>query len=93
MTALPPGYTLIEERALAHLREHYFSPLSGMRDIAAGLLDEWGHDSADHPELVAQMEVELSGALIETAADLMRDAGLPDLRIEPAPTTPAPAAG
>lgn len=92
MTTPLPGYTLIKQSTLAHLEAHYFAPLSGMRAIAAGLLDEWGHDSADHPELVAQMEVELSGALIETAADLMRDAGLHDLRTEPAPT-PAPAAG
>ncbi|MFD5938301.1 hypothetical protein [Streptomyces griseus] len=93
MTGPSPGYSVIKTSTLAHLDAHYFAPLSGMRDIAAGLLDEWGHDSADHPELVAQMEVELSGALVETAADLMRDAGLRDLRIEPAPTTPAPAAG
>lgn len=81
------GYTVIEQKQLDHLRAHYFSPLSGMRDLAAGLISEWGHDPADHRELVALMEVELSGALIETAADLMRDHGLPDLRVEPAPAT------
>ncbi|MDX2732842.1 hypothetical protein [Streptomyces sp. PA03-2a] len=78
------GYTVIEQKSHDHLRKHYFSPLSGMRAIAAGLLDEWGHDSADHWDLLNLMEVELSGALVETAADLMRDAGLRDLRVEPA---------
>lgn len=78
------GYTVIEQKQLDHLRAHYFSPLSGMRDLAAGLIDEWGHDPADHPALLDEMEIELSGALIETAADLMRDGGLPDLRVETA---------
>lgn len=78
------GYTVIEQKQLDHLRAHYFSPLSGMRDLAAGLIDEWGHDPADHPDLLDEMEIELSGALIETAADLMRERGMPDLRIEPA---------
>ncbi|MEU8623254.1 hypothetical protein [Streptomyces sp. NPDC048669] len=82
------GYTFIRQDALDHLNEHYFAPLSGMRDIAAGLLDEWGHDPADHWELLKLMEVELSGALVETAADLMRDAGLRDLRVEPTRPTP-----
>lgn len=67
-----------------HLCAHYFSPLTGMRDLAAGLIAEWGHVPEEHPELLADMELELSGALIETAADLMRDRGLPDLRAEPA---------
>lgn len=77
------GYTVIEQKQLDHLRAHYFSPLSGMRDLAAGLIDEWGHDPAEHPELLAEMEIELSGALVETAADLMREYGLRDLRVEP----------
>lgn len=67
------------------LRACYWSPLSGMRDLAAKLVAEWGHDPADHPALVDELELELSGALIDTAADLMRDHGLPDLRVEPAP--------
>jgi hypothetical protein len=67
------------------LRACYWSPLSGMRDVAENMLVEWGHDPADHPELLALMEVELSGALSDTAADLMRDHGLPDLRVEPSP--------
>ena len=64
----------------------YWSPLSGMRDLAANLVAEWGHDPAAHPALVDEMELELSGALIDAAADLMRDRGLPDLRV--APTAP-----
>ncbi|MCX4405931.1 MULTISPECIES: hypothetical protein [unclassified Streptomyces] len=72
----------------------YWSPLSGMHDVAENLLIEWGHDPAGHPELVDAMELELSGALIETAADVMREHGLADLRVEseahdhhaPAPT-------
>lgn len=87
---LPPEYTAIRHDELKHLRQHYFSPLSGMRAIAAGLLDEWGHNPDDHSELLDLMEVELSGALVETAADLMRDHGLSDRRtdsFDPATTT------
>ncbi|NGO40645.1 hypothetical protein [Streptomyces ureilyticus] len=65
------------------LRACYWSPLSGMRDVAANLLIEWGHRPEDHTELLDEMEIELSGALIETAADMMRDRGLPDLRVQP----------
>lgn len=84
--ALPhdPRFVTIERSHYDHLSAHYFSPLTGMRDLAAGLIDEWGHNPADHPELLDEMEVELSGALIDTAADLMRDHGLPDLRVAPA---------
>lgn len=82
------GYTTVRQDELDHLRAHYFSPLSGMRALAAGFIDEWDHDPADHPELLAAMEIELSGALVETAADLMRDHGLRDFRVEPRPTTP-----
>ncbi|MFI0901781.1 hypothetical protein [Streptomyces sp. NPDC020983] len=70
----------------AWLRACYWSPLSGMRDVAANLLIEWGHRPEDHPALLHEMEVELSGALIETAADVMREHGLPDLRVEPQDT-------
>jgi hypothetical protein len=66
------------------LRACYWSPLSGMRAAAENLLIEWGHDPADHPVLVDLMEIELSGALIETAADVMREHGLKDRRVEPA---------
>lgn len=81
------GYTTVRQDELDHLRDHYFSPLTGMRDIAAGLIAEWGHVPEDHPELLDDMELELSGALVETAADLMRDRGLSDLRVEPTPPT------
>ncbi|WP_406002391.1 hypothetical protein [Streptomyces sp. NBC_00829] len=82
MSILPPECTAIRRDELKHLHQHCFSPLSGMRAIAAGLLDEWGHIPDDYPELPDLMEVELSGALVETAADLMRDHGLNDRRIE-----------
>jgi len=88
-TLAASGYAVIEQKTLDHLRACYFSPLSGMRDLGAVLVAEWGHDPADHPELMAVLEVELSGALVETAADLMRERGLRDLRVEPA-ATPAP---
>ncbi|WP_428957852.1 hypothetical protein [Streptomyces sp. cg35] len=80
----PEDHVALPRSLYEHLSAHYFSPLSGMRDLAAGLLDEWGHRAEDHPELVSVMEVELSGALIETAADLMREHGLPDLRVQKA---------
>jgi hypothetical protein len=83
MTAIPRGYVLIEATRLNHLNACYFSPLAGMRDLAAGLVDEWGHDPDEHPELMDLLEVELSGALVETASDLMRGHGLRDLRVEP----------
>jgi hypothetical protein len=81
---LPPELTVIRRDALRHLQEHYFAPLSGMRAIAAGLLDEWGHHPDDHRELLDLMEIELSSALVDTAADLMCDHGLSDRRTEPA---------
>lgn len=72
------------------LRACYWSPMTGMRDVAANLMVEWGHRPEDHPEVVDALEIELSGALIETAADVMREHGLPDLRVQPegAPTEP-----
>lgn len=72
------------------LRACYWSPMTGMRDVAANLMVEWGHRPEDHPEVVDTLEIELSGALIETAADVMREHGLPDLRVQPegAPTEP-----
>ncbi|MFI1203508.1 hypothetical protein ACH4VR_29445 [Streptomyces sp. NPDC020883] len=81
--SLPPEDAAIRRDELRYLQQHYFSPLSGMRAIAAGSLGEWGHNPDDHPELLDLMEVELSGALVETAADLMRDHGLRDRRTEP----------
>jgi hypothetical protein len=89
MCNLPRGYTLIADRDLAHLNAFYLSPLCGMWDLGAVLVAEWGHVPEDHPELLAVLEVELSGALVETAADLMRERGLRDLRVEPA-SAPAP---
>lgn len=83
-----PEHVTLKRSDFEWLRACYWSPLSGMRDVAKTLLAEWGHDPAEHPELVDEMEIELSGALIETAADLMRDRGLRDLRVEPA-TIPA----
>jgi hypothetical protein len=76
-------YVTLGRRDYEHLKACYLSPLSGMRDLGAALVAEWGHDPAVHPELLAALEVELSGALVETAADLMRDHGLRDLRVEP----------
>jgi hypothetical protein len=84
MSHLPPDYTVIHRADLDHLRACYMSPLSGMRDLGAVLVREWGHDPDRQPELMSVLEVELSGALVETAADLMRDHGLRDLRVEPA---------
>ncbi|MEU2180254.1 hypothetical protein [Streptomyces thermolilacinus] len=75
-------------RDLDWLRACYWSPLTGMRDIAATLLAEWGHRPEDHPALLAELETELSGALIDTAADVMREHGLPDLRTAPAVEPP-----
>ena len=89
MWNLPSGYVLIEKKALDHLNSCYLSPLSGMRDLGAVLVREWGHNPDDHPQLMAELEVELSGAHVETAADLMREHGLADLRVVPA-ATPAP---
>ncbi|HEY6116163.1 MAG TPA: hypothetical protein VI172_09415 [Candidatus Dormibacteraeota bacterium] len=83
-----PDYVTLPRSLYEHLTDFYLSPLSGMRDLGAVLVREWGHDPADHPELMAELEVELSGAHVETAADLMRDYGLPDLRVEPTPPAP-----
>ncbi|OMI34446.1 hypothetical protein [Streptomyces sparsogenes] len=79
-----PQYVTLARSDYEWLLACYWSPLTGMRDVAANLITEWGHDPADHPELLDDMEIELSGALIDTAADLMRDRGLPDLRVAPA---------
>ena len=76
-------YVTIRRDEYEHLRDFYLSPLSGMRDLGAALIREWGHNPDDYPELIAQMEAELSGAHFETAADLMREHGLRDLRVEP----------
>ncbi|WP_193487597.1 hypothetical protein, partial [Streptomyces anthocyanicus] len=51
-----------------HLRDFRLSPLSGMRDLGAALVSEWGHNPVDHPELIDALEIELSGVHIETAA-------------------------
>jgi hypothetical protein len=84
-----PNYVILGRREYEWLLACYWSPMTGMRDVAANLLIEWGHTPADHSALLDVMEIELSGALIETAADVMRDHGLPDLRVEPA-APPAP---
>jgi len=86
MTDLPRGYVLISQRDLDFLNACYMSPLSGMRDLGAVLVAEWGHDPAEHRELLDALEVELSGAMVETAADLMRERGMADLRAAPNPT-------
>jgi hypothetical protein len=89
--ALPhdPNYVTLARSDYDWLNSCYWSPISGMRDVAENLLIEWGHDPAAHPALLDAMELELSGALIETAADLIRDHGLRDHRVEPA-AAPAP---
>ncbi|MFJ4637541.1 hypothetical protein ACIP69_18190 [Streptomyces hygroscopicus] len=85
MAALPhnPQYVTLPRKDYEWLLACYWSPMTGMRDVAVDLLAEWGHDPADHSELLDEMEIELSGALVDTAADLMRDRGLPDLRVTP----------
>ena len=88
MCDLPPGYTLIEQKALDHLNAFYLSPLSGIRDLGAVLVAEWGHDPEAYSELLDALEVDLVEAMTETAADLMRERGLTDLRATPA-LTPA----
>ncbi|MEV4438053.1 hypothetical protein AB0K09_03390 [Streptomyces sp. NPDC049577] len=70
------------------LRACYWSPMTGMRDVAANLLIEWGHRPEDHPKVLDALEIELSGALIETASDVMREHGLPDLRVQPEAAEP-----
>jgi hypothetical protein len=75
-----PAYVTLPRKDYEWLSACYWSPLTGMRDVAASLLVEWGHDPADHGWLLDEMEQELSSALVETAADLMRDSGLRDLR-------------
>ncbi|MBD0844247.1 hypothetical protein [Streptomyces sp. TRM68416] len=86
-----PAYVCLPRGEFEWLRACYWSPMTGMRDVAANLLAEWGHRAEDHPEVVDALEIELSGALIETASDVMREHGLPDLRVQPegAPTEPA----
>ncbi|MFJ9029779.1 hypothetical protein ACIRQP_14845 [Streptomyces sp. NPDC102274] len=81
-------WAIVSRREYDHLRDCYLSPLSGMRDLGAVLVREWGHDPDEHPELLAQLEVELSAAHVETAADLMREHGLRDLRVEPCAEQP-----
>ncbi|MFF3958782.1 hypothetical protein ACFYY1_37100 [Streptomyces sp. NPDC001890] len=78
-----PAYVCLPRSDYEWLRACYWSPLSGMRDVAANLLIEWGHRPEDHPKVLDEMEIELSGALIETAADVMRGRSLPDLRVQP----------
>lgn len=78
-----PEYVILPRSMYEHLSDFYLSPLTGMRDLGAVLVREWGHDPEQHPELMAELEVELSGAHVETAADLMREYGLRDLRVEP----------
>lgn len=89
--ALPhdPDYVTLPVKDFEWLAATSWSPMTGMRDVAVNLLIEWGHAPADHPQLLGAMEIELSGALIETAADVMREHGLRDLRVEPA-GRPAP---
>ncbi|MFE3601356.1 hypothetical protein [Streptomyces sp. NPDC059142] len=78
-----PAHAVLLRSDHEWLKACYWSPLTGMRDVATNLLIEWGHRPEDHSKLLDDMEIELSGALIETAADLMRDRGLLDLRVTP----------
>ncbi|MFD5910277.1 hypothetical protein ACFWHL_16320 [Streptomyces massasporeus] len=80
----PHGYVTLRRDEYEHLRDFRLSPLSGMRDLGAALVREWGHDPDEHPALMVELEVELSAAHVETAADLMRQHGLRDLRVDPA---------
>lgn len=82
---IPDGYVTMPRSTYEHLSACYLSPLSGMRDLGAVLVREWGHNPDDHPALMDDLEIELSGAHVETAADLMREYGLRDLRVEPEP--------
>ncbi|MFI2764893.1 hypothetical protein ACH5A3_39695 [Streptomyces echinatus] len=84
-----PAHVCLPRGEFEWLRASYWSALSGMRDVAANLLGEWGHRPEDHPRVLDAMEIELSGALIETASDVMREHGLHDLRVEP-DTVPGP---
>ncbi|MEU5496126.1 hypothetical protein [Streptomyces griseofuscus] len=77
-------YVTIRRDEYEHLRDFRLSPLSGMRDLGAVLVREWGHNPEQHPQLMDELEIELSAAHIETAADLLRQHGLRDLRVEPA---------
>jgi hypothetical protein len=85
-----PAYVCLPRGEFEWLRACYWSPMTGMRDVAANLLIEWGHRPEDHPEVVDELEIELSGALIETASDVMREHGLPDLRVQPEAATAEP---
>ena len=83
--ATDPNVVCLDRTRHEWLIACYWSPLTGMRAVAANLLVEWGHAPVDHPALLDVLEIELSGALIETAADVMREHGLRDLRVEPVP--------
>jgi hypothetical protein len=65
------------------LRRQYFSPLNGVRNLAADFMQEWGHDPAEHGELLDCMAEEITEAMIEASAETMRQHGLKDLRVEP----------
>ncbi|MFJ3984367.1 hypothetical protein [Streptomyces fungicidicus] len=83
---IPHDYVTLPRSTYEHLNACYLSPLSGMRDLGAVLVREWGHNPDDYPELMDALEIELSAAHVETAADLMREHGLRDLRVEPTTT-------
>lgn len=77
-----PSLAIISREEYENLKQHYFSPVNGIRDLAADLLREWGHDPAKHDTLLDLMAEEITEALIEAGSDTMREHGLKDLRME-----------
>jgi hypothetical protein len=82
---LDPSIIIVSRERYEHLKRHYFSPVDGIRDLAADLLVEQGHDPDDprHGKLLDAMSEEMAAALIEAGSEIMREYGLKDLRVEP----------
>lgn len=78
-----PSLAIISREEYESLRQHYFSPLDGVRDLAADLVREWGHNPAEHDTLLDSMAEDLAEAIVEAGAEAMRKYGLKDLRVEP----------
>jgi hypothetical protein len=58
------------------LNRNASSPLNGLRNIAADLVEEWGYNPAEHPGLMDALEMACWEAFSDTAREVMREHGL-----------------
>jgi hypothetical protein len=58
------------------LHRQYWSPLSGLRDLARALVADWEYDADEYPAMLDELEQALGEAIVDTAQEIMREHGL-----------------